>query len=186
MESDIICSYKTAGQRLPYRYANDKIGAAFFLTGRSRSSLVKPQEAKGAWLMLKKDQIRKWIGLMLVFFVCLVSFSTPFQNFASFPETLRIFSGQGKQLHLTMPVHAQLKVVDPNIVQVNGQAQHSFQVNLKNPISLQSGHSGQTEMQLNLFGRIPSRLSRCKSYRILKSFPGDKLLASRLNRQVSL
>lgn len=180
MESDIICSYKTAGQRLPYRYANDKIGAAFFLTGRSRSSLVKPQEAKGAWLMLKKDQIRKWIGLMLVFFVCLVSFSTPFQNFASFPETLRIFSGQGKQLHLTMPVHAQLKVVDPNIVQVNGQAQHSFQVNLKNPISLQSGHSGQTEMQLNLFGRIPLKTVKVQVVPDFKVIPGGQTIGVKI------
>jgi stage IV sporulation protein B len=129
---------------------------------------------------LKSNKRKRLIGLMLVFFICMVSVSAPFQSFASFPEELRLFSGQGKQLQLVMPVSAQVTVKDPNIVKVNGSSKHSFQVNLKEPISLQSTHSGHTEMKLKLFGAIPLKTVKVNVVPDLKVIPGGQTIGVKI------
>lgn len=122
---------------------------------------------------------RKMMGLILVFFVCLGCISTPFQSFASFPNELRLFTGQGKQLNLSMPVHAQV-TVDPNVVKVNGNAAHSFQVDLNRPISLESGASGNTELQLRLFGKIPLKTVKVNVMPDLKVIPGGQTIGVKI------
>jgi stage IV sporulation protein B len=116
---------------------------------------------------------------MLVFIVCVGCISTPFQNFASFPDELRLFSGQDKELHLSMPVHAQV-TVNPDIVKVNGDARHSFQVNLKEPISLHSDQSGATEMKLKLFGKIPLKTVKVNVVPDLKVIPGGQTIGVKI------
>ncbi|RAV18642.1 SpoIVB peptidase [Paenibacillus contaminans] len=123
---------------------------------------------------------KRWIGLLLVFFVGMITISAPFQSYASFPHELRFFTGQDKQLHLSMPVSAKVIVKDPNIVRVNGSADHSFQVNLKHPINLQSQQSGQTEMQLKLFGAIPLKNVKVKVLPDLKVVPGGQTIGVKL------
>lgn len=123
---------------------------------------------------------KRLIGLLLVFFVCMVTVSPPFQSFASFPQELRLFSGQGKQLQLTMPVNAQVTVKDPDIVKVNGNSEHSFQVNLNEPISLQSDRSGQTEMKLKLFGAIPLKTVKVNVVPDLKVIPGGQTIGVKI------
>ncbi|UJF31245.1 SpoIVB peptidase [Paenibacillus hexagrammi] len=129
---------------------------------------------------MQSSKRKRLIGLLLVFFVCLVSVSAPFQSFASFPQELRLFSGQGKQLQLTMPVNAQVTINDPDIVKVNGNAQHSFQVNLQDPISLQSDHSGQTEMKVKLFGTIPIKTVKVNVVPDLKVIPGGQTIGVKI------
>lgn len=129
---------------------------------------------------MQSNKRKRLIGLLLVFLVCMVSLSAPFQSFASFPHELRLFSGQGKQLQLTMPVSAQVTVKDPEIVKVNGNAQHSFQVNLKEPISLQSEQSGQTEMKLKLFGAIPIKTVKVNVVPDLKVIPGGQTIGVKI------
>ncbi|PYI55253.1 SpoIVB peptidase [Paenibacillus flagellatus] len=119
------------------------------------------------------------MGLILVFFVCLGCISTPFQCFASFPDELRLFTGQGRELRLSMPVHAQV-TVDPDIVKVNGVARHSFQVDLNRPISLESNHSGETKLQLRLFGKIPLKTVRVNVMPDLKVIPGGQTIGVKI------
>jgi len=129
---------------------------------------------------LPSSKRKRLIGLLLVFFVCMVTVSPPFQSFASFPQELRLFSGQGKQLQLTMPVNAQVTVKDPDIVKVNGNSEHSFQVNLNEPISLQSDRSGQTEMKLKLFGAIPLKTVKVNVVPDLKVIPGGQTIGVKI------
>lgn len=123
---------------------------------------------------------KKCFGLLLVFIVCLISVSTPFQSYAAFPTELRLFSGQGKELHLTMPVHAQLTIDNPAIVNVNGHAKESLQVDLNKPISLQPQHEGQTEMKLKLFGKIPLKTVKVSVVPDLKVIPGGQTIGVKL------
>lgn len=122
---------------------------------------------------------KRYIGLMLVFIVCLGCISTPFQNFASFPDELRLFSGQDRELHLSMPVHAQV-TVNPDIVKVNGNARNSFQVDLNEPISLHSDQSGATEMKLKLFGKIPLKTVKVNVVPDLKIIPGGQTIGVKI------
>lgn len=126
------------------------------------------------------NQRKRLIGLLLVLFVCLGSLTTPFQSFASFPEELRLFTGQQLQLSLAMPVNAQVTVNHPEILKVNGTAEHSFQVDLHHPIALESYKAGQAEMKLKLFGSIPLKTVKVNVVPDLKVIPGGQTIGVKL------
>lgn len=123
---------------------------------------------------------KRLIGLMLVFFVCLASVSTPFQCFATFPQELRLFTGQGKQLQLALPVSARVTVGNPDIITVNGKAKQSFQLNLKDPIVLHSDQTGETELQLRIFGKIPLKTVKVNVVPDLKVIPGGQTIGVKI------
>jgi len=117
---------------------------------------------------------------MLVLFVCLGCLTTPFRSFASFPEELRLFTGQQTRLQLAMPVSAQVSVNHPEILKVNGVAEHSFQVDLTHPLSLESYQAGQAEMKLKLFGKIPLKTVKVNVVPDLKIIPGGQTIGVKL------
>jgi stage IV sporulation protein B len=129
---------------------------------------------------LTSGKKKKLFGLMLVFLVCLITVSPPFQCFASFPETLHVFKGEEKELSLSMPVHADVTVSNPDIVQVNGHTAPSFQLNLQEPISLQSHKAGQAEMKLKLFGKIPFKTLKVDVIPDLKVIPGGQTIGVKI------
>ncbi len=129
---------------------------------------------------MSSNQRKRCFGLVLVIFTCLISVSTPFQHYASFPTELHLFSGQMKQLDLAMPVTAEITIDDPQIVKVNGQNQPSFRLNLDHPIVLQSDHTGQTEMNLKLFGTIPFKKVKVNVVPDLKVIPGGQTIGVKI------
>lgn len=122
---------------------------------------------------------KRLVGLIIAFLICLISLSAPFQCFARFPDELRIFSGQDKDLQLSMPVIGQISVKDPGILSVNGSSQHTFQANLKEPIRIHSAESGQTEMSVKL-GKIPLKSVKVKVLPDLKVIPGGQTIGVKL------
>ncbi|KEQ22909.1 serine peptidase [Paenibacillus tyrfis] len=129
---------------------------------------------------LGSNHRKRLIGLLLVLFVCLGSLTTPFRSFASFPEELRLFTGQQTQLKLAMPVSAQVTVNHPEVLKVNGSARHSFQVDLHHPIALESYQAGQAEMKLKLFGKIPFKTVKVNVVPDLKVIPGGQTIGVKL------
>ncbi|WP_185601557.1 SpoIVB peptidase [Paenibacillus sp. 598K] len=124
---------------------------------------------------MNSSQRKRWFGLALAIIVCLIGLSSPFQHFASFPNELRMFAGQSKQLDYAMPVHAQL-TVDPEVVRVNGSTNRSVQVNLNRPLALEPYGSGETEMTLKLFGTIPFKTVKVNVVPDLKVIPGGQTI----------
>jgi len=123
---------------------------------------------------------KKLFGLMLVLLVFIITCSPPFQRFATFPETLRAFAGERKEISLSMPVHAVGLVKDPNIVEVNGSSEPTFDLNLEEPISLRTHKAGQTEMQLKLFGKIPFKTVKVDVVPDLKVIPGGQTIGVKI------
>lgn len=118
---------------------------------------------------------KRWLGLMLVFLICAVGFSAPFQHYAAFPSELKLFAGQSKQLDYLMPVHADV-TVDPKVVRVNGSDSRSTAVNLNEPLSLEPHASGETEMTLKLFGKIPFKTVKVNVVPDLRVIPGGQTI----------
>ncbi len=127
-------------------------------------------------MLLNPDLIKRCFGLFLVLVVCFLCLTSPFQNFVSFPYELRMFSGEGKQLNLPMPMSATVSVNDPNIIRVNGSHHSSFNLDLHHPISLQSNEIGQAQMQLKLFGKIPLKTLKVDVIPDLKVIPGGQTI----------
>ncbi|QNK55439.1 SpoIVB peptidase [Paenibacillus sp. PAMC21692] len=124
---------------------------------------------------MNSNRRKRMIGLVLVFFVCMIGFSTPFQQFAAFPNELRLFSGQLKRLQYGVPVQAEV-TVDPQMLNVNGSNEHSLSVNLSKPLSLKPSHSGQTNMQVKLFGKIPFKTVKVKVVPDIRVIPGGQTI----------
>jgi len=124
---------------------------------------------------LNVSKRKRWLGLVLVFFVCLFGFSAPFQHYAAFPSEVRLFSGQLKRLDYFMPVHASV-TVDPKVVRVNGSTRESTEVNMNAPLSLQPTNSGSTEMKLKLFGTIPFKTVKVNVVPDLQVIPGGQTI----------
>ncbi|WP_438448822.1 SpoIVB peptidase [Gorillibacterium sp. sgz5001074] len=122
---------------------------------------------------------KRLVGLIIAFLICLISFSAPFQCFARFPDELRIFSGQDKDLQLSMPVIGQISVKNPGILSVNGSSQPTFQANLKEPIRIHTSETGQTEMMVKL-GKIPLKSVKVKVLPDLKVIPGGQTIGVKL------
>jgi stage IV sporulation protein B len=124
---------------------------------------------------LNSNQRKRWFGLFLVVFICMIGSSDPFQHFAAIPNELRLFSGQLKRLQYGVPVHAEV-TVDPKVLQINGSSSNSLSVNLNEPLSLQPNHSGQTKMKVKLFGKIPLKTVKVNVVPDLRVIPGGQTI----------
>ncbi|MFD0958725.1 SpoIVB peptidase [Paenibacillus chungangensis] len=124
---------------------------------------------------MNSNERKRWFGLILVCFVGMIGLSTPFQHFAAFPNELRLFSGQMKRLQYGVPVHAEV-TVDPNMLQINGSADGSQTVNLNEPLSLHPYQSGQTNMKVKLFGKIPFKTVKVNVMPDLRVIPGGQTI----------
>lgn len=123
---------------------------------------------------------KKLFGLMLVGLIGLIAVSPPFRSFASFPETVHVFSGEETHLSLSMPVRGHVSIRNPDIVSVNGTSAPSFQMNLKDPIHLQTLKAGQTEMKVSLFGKIPLKTVKVDVMPDLKVIPGGQTIGVKI------
>ncbi|WP_028610452.1 SpoIVB peptidase [Paenibacillus harenae] len=124
---------------------------------------------------MNSNQRKRWFGLVLVFFICVIGSSAPFQHFAAIPNELRLFSGQMKRLQYGVPVHAEV-TVDPHMLQINGSSSNSLSVNLNDPLSLQPNRSGQTSMKVKLFGKIPFKTVKVNVIPDLRVIPGGQTI----------
>nr|WP_265333519.1 SpoIVB peptidase [Paenibacillus guangzhouensis] len=106
----------------------------------------------------------------------MLSTTAPFQYFSTFPSEIRLFSGQQKELRLDMPVMAQAVIDRPDVIQVNGTAQPSQNVSLREPIRLKTQQSGQAELKLRLFGKIPLKTVKVNVVPDLKVIPGGQTI----------
>ena len=129
---------------------------------------------------MQSSKRKRLFGLLLVFFVCMVSLSPPFQSFASLPSGTSLIQRTGEATPTNNAGQRPSNGKDTDIVKVNGNAKHSFQVNLKEPISLQSDHSGQTEMKLKLFGAIPIKTVKVNVVPDLKVIPGGQTIGVKI------
>ncbi|GIO11795.1 SpoIVB peptidase [Cohnella xylanilytica] len=125
--------------------------------------------------MNRKPKVRRSFGILLVLFMCLAVTSAPLRHYAAFPNELRLFQGQAKDLHFAMPVHAQ-GTLDPSVAAVNGSTRSTFPVNLNEPVSIQPKRSGETELRLKLFGKIPFKTVKLQVVPDLKVVPGGQTI----------
>jgi len=129
---------------------------------------------------LDPKQPKRIFGLFLVIIVGLIGISTPMQNIVAFPNELRLFDGQMKNVQYSVPVQAELSF-DPKSLQVNGSSQSSLSVSLKEPLSLHSYQIGQTQMKVRLFGKIPFKTVKVDVVPNLKVVPGGQTIGVKVN-----
>jgi stage IV sporulation protein B len=125
-----------------------------------------------------RNKKRTIIGCIVIALALLTFSSTPFQQYASFPEKIRMFQGSFAQLSLTMPVTATLTSTDPDIVHV-GDDTAPAQVDLHKPLKIQPGKPGEAKLMLKL-GTIPVKTVDVEVLPELKVIPGGQSIGVKL------
>jgi stage IV sporulation protein B len=119
------------------------------------------------------------IGCIVIVLALLTFSSPPFQQFASFPEKIRMFQGSLAQLSLTMPVTGTIASTDPDIVHVSAD-KASRQVDLRKPLTIQPGKPGGAKLTLKL-GNIPVKTVDVEVLPELKVIPGGQSIGVQLH-----
>ncbi|MGG4033650.1 SpoIVB peptidase [Paenibacillus cisolokensis] len=123
---------------------------------------------------MNSNRRKRWMGLILVLFVCMIGTSSPVQHFAAFPDEIRLFTGQMKRLDYGVPVHAEV-TADTETLRINGKSGKQS-VNLNEPLSVQSDSSGEARLKLKLFGKIPFKTVKVNVVPDLRIIPGGQTI----------
>lgn len=114
------------------------------------------------------------LGLLFAFFLCFLGTSAADGRLPELPDELRLFQGQGRQIHLALPVQASISVDRPDVVMLNGQTSPSMTVSLGKPVRLSSIQSGEAKLRMKLFGQIPLKTVKVNVIPDLKVIPGGQ------------
>lgn len=128
---------------------------------------------------MQRQGKQKWFGFLLVLLLIMGSTTNTFQQFAQFPHEIRLFQGEWKQLHLSMPASAD--VSDPGILDVNSFDQTQNPMNLRHPLTLFTKTAGKTWMTVKLFGTLPIKKVQVQVYPRLKVIPGGQSIGVKLH-----
>ncbi len=124
-------------------------------------------------------QQRKWIGTLLLLATALIVSSTPFQDFASLPNELRLLAGSQQQLRVSMPVMGTLVNSNPDILKVNGATAREVNVDLSKPLSVEPSKAGEAQLELK-WGNIPLKAVKVNVLPDLRVIPGGQSIGVKL------
>ncbi|WP_188430657.1 SpoIVB peptidase [Kroppenstedtia guangzhouensis] len=127
-----------------------------------------------------RKKYKKWAGVLLVLLLILGGVSTPFRQFMALPAEMRLFTGNPKELHLTLPASATVSIANPDVLAVNGARQNPVRVNLSQPLMLMSKQLGQTQLTLRLFGKVPLKRMMVRVLPEIRVIPGGQSIGVKL------
>jgi stage IV sporulation protein B len=119
----------------------------------------------------------RWAGLFFVCLIVLTSMSTPFREYLAFPSQMRLFSGHGKEVHLTMPATATVTFSNPNILEVKGATKR---LDLRKPFTVMTKTIGQSYFTLRLFGKLPLKKVAVEVLPDIRVIPGGQSIGVKL------
>ncbi|GGE10482.1 SpoIVB peptidase [Marinithermofilum abyssi] len=128
-------------------------------------------------------KLKKWLGLFLVCILVWGGTSTGFQQCFSFPKEMRLFAGSFKTLRLSLPTSATVSASNPDLVEINGKGHLPVRVNLKEPFILTSKKTGQAQVTLKLFGKVPFKRFRLQILPDIRVIPGGQSIGVKLRAQ---
>ncbi len=111
--------------------------------------------------------------------IVLVTFSSPFQSIANFPNELRMFSSSIKKLDLSLPITASVHSSNYNVLEVNGH-QGQFTMDLTNPLMVKPKQEGKSIVTLKLLGVIPFKKINVNVIKDVKVIPGGQTIGVKL------
>ncbi len=102
---------------------------------------------------------RQLFGVCLAIAVVLFCLTPQYRSFVLFPSEIRISEGQLQQLNYRIPLVAEVKSNQPDLIRLNGQNLSSdvLRVNLSSPLAMEPLGLGKVILDFKLFGFIPFR-----------------------------
>lgn len=128
---------------------------------------------------------KKIIGIFLIVLLLILNFNDTFQNIVNCPNDLYVLEGEERILDFNLPLALQAKVVKEknNIVAVNDVMQDHYNLNLNDPIKLESNQTGEMDIQIKLFGVLPIKNMKVKVLPDIKLYPGGQTIGVKLKTE---
>lgn len=129
--------------------------------------------------MSKSKRNKTLFGWILIILALFTFSSTPFRQFASIPEKLRLVQGFLEQLSFAMPVNAKVVTSDPNVVHLNGTQTGMENHDLRKPLTIEPIKPGDTQVTLKV-GNIPVKTVNVEVLPEVKLIPGGQSIGVQL------
>ncbi len=122
---------------------------------------------------------KKWLGLIAIVLIVVVTLTPTFQSFVSIPKDIRMFESAIKEIKFALPISAQVTSSNPNVIEVNGH-QESFEQSLSKGLTVVPKNEGKTTVDVKLFGVIPYKTVNLSVYKDIKVIPGGQTIGVKL------
>lgn len=131
-------------------------------------------------VFLNRIKIKKILGIFLIILLLSVNFSDSFQKIVNFPHEIYVIEGEERVLNFNLPIKLKATAEENYIMEVNGSKKADYNLNLKNPIKLQSDKTGEIDLNIKLFGFLPIRSMKVKVLPDVKLYPGGQSIGVKL------
>lgn len=97
---------------------------------------------------------RGWYGVALATLIVLTSLTPQFRSIVTFPRSIKVPVGESHSLHFNLPLPASVRLRKGMALKLNNRwlSGKPAAISLAGPLTLESAHPGQTEMEFLLFG----------------------------------
>jgi stage IV sporulation protein B len=130
---------------------------------------------------LQNLKTRKIIGLVIAATIIFVSIALDICSFYDFPDEVRIIKGRQQRVELKIPMTFELLCDQKENLVINGfPSGDKINLNLKEPLILQSSAQGIFNLKFKLFGVIPVKKMRVFVIPEKKVIPGGHSLGVKL------
>lgn len=93
-----------------------------------------------------------------------------------FYDEIRLVEGENHQLTLALPVQTEVTVDHPEVIKLNDGNDVTSCFSTGRPVTLSSLNSGQAELEMKLFGRLPFKTVKVNVVPNLKVIPGGQTI----------
>lgn len=133
---------------------------------------------------MPREDKRKLVGILLACLIAVVSLSTPMRTFYSFPEKVRMFSGEEHHFELGLPLGISAVNKGDDIL-INGMAVSNQNVSLDTSqgIKVMPEQIGSYELQFNLLGVIPIKRMSVEVVPPLYVYPGGESIGVKVSQE---
>lgn len=129
--------------------------------------------------MFTSKRNKSFFGSILILLALFTFSSTPFRQFASIPDKIRVVQGSLQELSFAVPVTATVVTANPKVVQLNGNTNGMENVDLRKPLTIQPVNPGDTQVTVKV-GKIPLKTVNVEVLPDIRVIPGGQSIGVQL------
>jgi stage IV sporulation protein B len=124
---------------------------------------------------------KKIIGIFLAFSIVITAVVLDYYSFYDFPDEIRIIEGKQQEIKLKVPLTFQLFCDESDFLTINGnRVKDKLNLNLKDPVIIQSSKLGTYNLEFRLLGVIPVKKMRVQVLPETRVIPGGHSVGVKL------
>ncbi|HHW02674.1 MAG TPA: SpoIVB peptidase [Thermoanaerobacterales bacterium] len=130
---------------------------------------------------MQNNKAKKIIGIFLAFFILVTAVVLDYYSFYDFPNEIRIIEGKQQEIKFKVPLTFQLFCDQSDFLTINGnRVKDKLNLNLKDPVIIQSSKLGTYNLEFRLLGIIPVKKMTVHVLPEIRVIPGGHSIGVKL------